>query len=36
VAAVGVKDEKANDDEALELGEAEMDPEPVSERPVPD
>jgi len=31
---VGAKGEKASDDEALELGEVEMDPDPVSERPV--
>jgi hypothetical protein len=36
LAEVGVKELKANDDEALELGEAEMDPDPVSERPAPD
>ena len=29
---VGAKDEKASDDEALELGEVEIDPDPVSER----
>jgi hypothetical protein len=33
--AVGVKEGKANEDEALELGEAEIDPDPVSERAVP-
>jgi hypothetical protein len=29
---VGAKDEKASDDEAFELGEVEIDPDPVSER----
>jgi hypothetical protein len=31
-----VKGEKANEDEPLEMGEAEIDPDPVSERLVPD
>jgi hypothetical protein len=36
VVALGGNEEKAKDEEALEMGDAEMDPEPVSERPAPE
>lgn len=34
--AVGAKGGKTNEDEALELGEAEIEPDPASERAVLD
>jgi hypothetical protein len=33
--AVGVKAPKTNEDEVLEMGEAEIDPDPVSDKEVP-
>jgi hypothetical protein len=34
--AVGVNGGKTNDDETLEMGEAEIEPDPVSDKEVPD
>jgi hypothetical protein len=34
--AVWLKEGKANEDEAFEMGEAEIDPDPVSDKDVPD